>query len=346
MCTRRSASWLLLCGSLIGFIVGCSQPKPQGNGLTEVVKPLAPDRTKVIVLRLENSTKKGKSDKGTGEDRLFGNGVKAQIVSALSQSGQFTVVNNSGPREVLQREILTENGDIKGTVRERLGSLGDAEFIIAGAVTTYKLSKESKKEGVDADLLFRESQAQALSVEKNVEIAKRTFDALKPSGTDRIGYELWLFDARTGRRIAVTRIDGSPSDSSETLATPMQQAVRGSVAKVVNWVSETRTAFKAGTLTPPAMVNIRKPSLPEPKPERVIETRPSKTPVARPRPPAEEIPVNEEPLPTVVEAEKPPAPPAVKAPAVRGEDWGSPASRPATKVDKAPTQTTEEWGEQ
>jgi TolB-like protein len=339
-------SWLLVCWSVLWLAAGCSQPRPQGSGLVEAPKPLAPESTKVIVLRLENSTKKGKSDKGTGEDRLLGNGVKAQIVTALSQSGRFSVINNSGPREVLQRAVLTENGDLKGTVRDRLGSLGDAEFIVAGTVVTYQLSKDSKKAGVGADLLFREPQAQTVPGEGNVELAKRIFEALKPSGPDRIVYELWVFDARTGKRIAITRIEGTPSDSSETLATPMQQAVRGSVAKVVNWVSDTQTAFRAGTLTPPARVDIKKPLLPEPKPDRVIETRPSKAPVVRPRPMVEDALPKEEVTPKVVETEKIPAPPAAKAPAVKGEDWGSPASQPATKKEKTPTQNAEEWGEQ
>ncbi len=350
MSTRGSVSWLLVCWSVLWLVAGCSQQRPNTNlGTSTASTSSAPEKTKVIVLRLENSTRKGKVDKSTGEDRLFGSGMKSQIVNILSQSGRFMVVNNSGPREVLQRGLLAESGDIKGTVRDRLGSLGDAEFIIAGAITTYQLSKDSKKAGVEADLLFQESQAQTVSVERNVELAKRTFDALKPSGLDRIEYELWLFDAKSGRRIAITRIEGTPRDASETLATPMQQAVRGSVAKAVDWISSTQAAFKAGTLTPPAVVNIRKPVPPEPKPERAIESRPSKTPVARPRPPAEELPLVEEVPAKVVEAEKapsPPAPPASKAPDVKGEDWGSPASQPATKKEKAPTQNAEEWGEQ
>ena len=329
--------WLLGCWSVLWLIAGCSQPGPKGNGLTEAVPvSIVSEKTKVVILRLENSTRKGKSDKSTGEDRLFGNGVKAQIANALSQSGRFIVLNNTGPREVLQREVLTENGDIKGTVRDRLGSLGGADFLIAGTVVTYQLSKESKKAGVGADLIFRESQAQAVSGEGNVELAKRTFEALKPSGPDHIVYELWLFEAKTGKRIAMRRIEGTPSDVNETLATPMQQAVRGSVAKVVTWVSDTQTAFRAGTLTPPAMVE-KKPLLPEPKPPKVTGIRPSKLPPMR-TPPEEKI---ESPI---EEAEKIP-PPAAKTPAVKREDWGSPSSQPATKVEKAPTQNPEEWGE-
>ena len=175
--------------------------------------------------------KKGKADKSTVEDRLFGNGIKAQIVNALEQSGRFTVLTNTGPREVLQRDDLTDSGEISEPVRERLGYLGEAEFLIAGSLTTYQLSKKSKNAGVEADLLFREPQARMVNVDGIVDIAKKVFEGLKPVNQDRIALELWLFDAKTGRRLATTKIEGTPSDSSEVMATSMQQAVRGSATK-------------------------------------------------------------------------------------------------------------------
>jgi curli biogenesis system outer membrane secretion channel CsgG len=351
---KELVGWLLACWSVLGLLAGCSQSGPKGGVATVATpSPVASETTKVVVLRLENSTKQGKSDRSTGEDRLIGNGIKAQIVNALSQSGRFTVVTNSGPREVLQRGILAENGDIGESIRNRLGSLGDAEFIIAGAFTTYRLSKDSKKAGVDADLLFRESQAQTVSIAKNVELAKRIFGALRPGGIDRIEYELWLYDAKTGRRIALTSIEGIPSDSSETLATPMQQALRGSVAKAVDWISSTQAAYKAGTLPLPAVVERKRSPQPEPKPAKVTKGQPPKLPVEPDLPPEEPMEATEK------EPESVPAPtaktpkselenwgtPAAKTPKSELENWGTPASQPVPAI-KSPTPDSEEWGEQ
>ena len=337
-CKRGSVSWLLVCWSVVWLhAAGCSQSKLPIIGERSPPPPLsAPEKTKVVVLRLENSVKRNKADTSTAEDRLFGNGIRVSIVSALEQTGRFTVVNNTGPRQVLQRETLTDTGAIKESVRDRLGIPGDAEFLLAGSITTYQLSKESKKNGVEADPLFRESQARMINVDGIVDIAKKVFEGLKPVNQDRVALELWLFDAKTGKRIAITRIEGTPSDSGETLATPMQQAVRGSATKAVNWIADTQTAFRAGTLEPP-IIETKKPPLPELKPEKVTGTRPTKPPPARPRP---EEKIQSE----IEEAEKIP-PPAAKTPEGKREDWGSPPSQPAGKVEKSPTQSSEEWGE-
>jgi len=100
-----SLVWLSLCCSLLWVnVFGCASPRPQSppSALLSSVTPLTPEKTKVVVLRLENAVKKGKVDKGTAGDRLFGNGIKAQIVNALEQSGRFTIVTNTGPRKNLR----------------------------------------------------------------------------------------------------------------------------------------------------------------------------------------------------------------------------------------------------
>ena len=336
-----SLVWLSLCCSLLWLnVFGCASPSPKSPPPAPLssVAPPSPEKTKVVVLRLENSVKKGKADKSTVEDRLFGNGIKAQIVNALEQSGRFTVLSNTGPREVIQRDSLTDSGEIKRPIRERIGSLGEAEFLIAGSLTTYQLSKKSKNAGVEADLLFCEPQARTVNVDGIVDIAKKVFKGLKPVNQDRIALELWLFDAKTGRRLATTKIEGTPSDSSEVMATSMQQAVRGSAVKAVGWIADTEAAFRAGTLAPPpATLETKRAPIPEQETKKVSRTSGSKQPqsTARPRSTTKVQPKTEgmenlSPTTSAVEAEV--------------EDFSeSSTSNPAPKAEKSPPQ--EEWGE-
>ena len=337
MGNRSYVVWLFLCCSLLWLnVAGCSHPRSKGGGTGEtgpVVTIPPSEKTKVVVLRLENSTKRGKTDKSTTEDRLFGNGIRAQIVDALEQSGRFTVVNNAGSRQVLQREVLTDSGEIKGSVRERLGSLGDAGFLIAGAMMTYQLSKESKNAGIEADLLFRESQAKTVSVDGILDIARKAFENLKPVGQDRLVLELWLFDAKTGRRLATTKIEGTPSDSSEVLATPMQQAVRGGAIKAVNWIADTGAAFRAGTLVvPPLTVEMKKTPNLGAEAGRGSKTLPN-------TPQAPRVKVQTLPKDSRTEKIVPAAPP----PEGDWDDSGNVADKPPTGTGKVPPQ--EEWGE-
>ena len=284
-----SLVWLSLCCSLLWLnVFGCASPGSNSpfSAPLPFMAPSSPEKTKIIVLRLENSVKRGKPDKSTAEDRLFGNGIKAQIVNALEQSGRFTVLTNSGPREVLQRMTFTDSGKINEEVRTRLGLPEDAELVVAGALTTYQLSKKSKNAGVEADLFFREPQARMVNVDGIGDIAKKVFEGLKPVNQDRIALELWLFDAKTGRRLAATKIEGNPSDSIEVLATAMQQAVRGSTTKTVEWITNTEAAFRAGTLaSPPVTLETKKAPLFEQETGKGSRTSVSKQPrsTARPR---------------------------------------------------------------
>jgi len=294
-------------------------------------------------------TKKGKGDTSTGEDRLFGNGVRAQLVKALEQTKRFTIVANTGPREVLRRGTLTSTGDISDRVKDRLGSFGDAELLVAGALTTYQLSKETKNAGVDADLLFRESQARAVALDGIVDTARKVFGNLKSTGPDRVALELWLFDARTGKRIARTTIEGTPNDSGDTIggpfgqklatattetATPMQRALRGGAIKSANWVTDTHAAFRAGTLVSPPVAEKKRVSEIEPEPRRESETAL----------PATMKPARAE-RKTSAGVRTPGKSTPATPPAMPEDDWGSTSSHPTAGTEKAPAQSPEEWGE-
>jgi|GEM_PF-4487096 len=331
--------------------MGCEPPmKVASSPPPAPESPPSPEKIKVVVLRLENMTKKGKADTSTGEDRLFGNGVRAQLVSALEQTGHFTIVNNTGPQEVLQRRALTPTGEISERMKDRLGSLGYAELLVAGALTTYQLSKETKNAGIGADLLFREPQAREIALDGIVETAKKVFGNLKSTGPDRVALELWLFDAKTGKRLASTTIEGTPNDSGDTIgglfgpklatvtietATPMQRALRGVAIRATNWVADTHAAFRAGTLVFPPVAEKRKTSEFESEPKRGVNTLPPTA--VRPARAERKTSVSVR----TPEKSTPPPPP----PATPGDDWGSPSGHSTGRIEKVPAQNSEEWGE-
>lgn len=296
MRNRIALIWLFLgCSLLLLGVFGCTAKKPPEtttSAISSGVPPTPePEKTKVIVLRLENKTRPGRRDGSTAEDRLFGNGVRAQIVKALEQTGRFTVLDNDGPREVLTSNTLTNSGEVQPAIWSRLGSLGDAEFLVAGALQIYRLSEESKDAGVESDLLFRESQANIINVDGIADTAKKVFENLRPKDTDLVGIELWLFDTKTGRMITFTDIQGIPSDAgsiiggsfgqqldslSGELKTPMQRALRGGAIEAVNWIAEQGEQFRLEPKfeSPPSTQRRRRKSL-RPEPEDREERSPA-----------------------------------------------------------------------
>ncbi len=283
---------------------------------------------KLVVFRLENRME-NRRDESRKEDQLFGNGIKTQFITAFKQTDQFVIGDNAGPRKVLWSRSITRSGQISRTAKRRFGSLGDAKFLLGGAITSYDLSEESKAAGIEADLFFRESQAKAIKVP--VQTAKKAFTDRPTTAQDRVAVELWLFDAKTGQRIATTTIEGSPNDSGQAIGglfgnllatpapemqTPMQRALRGCAIKAVNWVAEQGLAFRAQP--PPAPP--RPPAKPKPKPEPA-------------GPPA----VGEGQVDFGFESEESRPPPSTP---VREEEWGA-APQAASPQQKS---TPEEWG--
>jgi len=333
-CQRSTRIWLSL-GLLWISVFGCTAqqpPPPPPPPPPAVSPPPEPEKIKLIVLRLENKTRKGKKDNSSGEDRLFGGGVRKQIVDALEQSGRFIIQENDGERKFLSSDTVTNAGAIQRAVLDRLGSLGDAEFLVAGALQLYQLSQESKNAGIDADLLFRESQANTVNVDGIVNTAKRIFTNLKPKDTDLVDMDLWLFDARTGRRIASTNIQGIPSDFSAAsggkfgqqlvavsgeLKTPMQQALRGGAIEAVHWIEEKGEQFRKEPKFEPTV----------PKPQRTPRPTTTKKSDDTEKPPGSTAPTDAAEPPKEGSANQPPVSPDPGSSSPPPSQGGNPPSK-------------------
>jgi curli biogenesis system outer membrane secretion channel CsgG len=298
---RLSLCCCLVWGSLFGCSAGKSSLTPPVVD-TPVPSPSVEPKMKIVVLRFENKTKKNKMDNSSEEDQLFGNGIKTQLTTALQQTGQFVILDNSGPRKVLWSRAFTPSGEIKKEARERLGSLGDAEFLVAGAITTYQLSQGSKAAGIDADQFLREPQAKALGVSAGA--AEKVFGTLPAASQDRVVVELRLIDAKTNKTIDSTTAECTASDfgegigglfgqqlvaASESTRTPMQRAVRVCAIKAVNWVADRGIAYRDGKITVMPIPTEPAPNLRPTKPVRSKQAlRKTPAPRSRPQPTASE----------------------------------------------------------
>lgn len=168
--------------------------------------------------------------------------MEAQLVNALQQTGQFSVL------EPQEKTVRGRNGT---PITAQVGSHEEPEFFVSGSVVTYRLSSASVAAGVAADPLLgtaETSRGGGLTT-----AAERIFTNLSTSEHDLVEMALYLFDGKTGWVISETRITASPHDLSPTLdgmfsadllrsvvapEPPTQRAVRASVIKAVNWIAD------------------------------------------------------------------------------------------------------------
>jgi len=194
-------------------------------------------QAQVAVVEFDDQTRGRAPRRGN----LLGRGMEEQLVTALRQTGQFSVLE---PQEKIVRG---KNGE---SMTAQVGSHEEPEFFISGSVLAYRLSPASVAAGVAADPLLGAAETNRGGVRTTA--AERIFTNLPTSESDQIEMALYLFDGKTGWLIDETRITASPRDfpptlegmfSAELLRTtiapepPTQYAVRASVIKAVNWLA-------------------------------------------------------------------------------------------------------------
>jgi hypothetical protein len=173
---------------------------------------------------------------------LLGRGIEAQLVNALRQTGQFTVL------EPQEKTVRGKKGEL---ITAQVGSHEEPEFFVSGSVLAYRLSSTSVAAGVAADPLLGTADASRGGTVTTA--ATRTFSNLSTSEQDHVEMALYLFDGKSGLLIAETHIAASPHDlspalegmfSTELLQSAVapepatQRTVRAGVIKAVNWLAE------------------------------------------------------------------------------------------------------------
>jgi curli biogenesis system outer membrane secretion channel CsgG len=175
-----------------------------------------------------------KSAQGGGQ---IGTGMKEQLVTALSQTNAFIVLERDALNAVMAEQDMGQTGRFKEGTVAKTGELVGASFLIYGAVTEYSDSESSVSGGV-----------QGLGSIGNV-IAPAVGAALNQA---HVAIDMRLVDTQTGQVVNSTSVEGSPRDLSAGLSggysrvllglsgsyrTPREKAVRACMIKAVNWIA-------------------------------------------------------------------------------------------------------------
>jgi curli biogenesis system outer membrane secretion channel CsgG len=301
------------------------------------------ERAKVVIFEFENKFVVRADGKRSSLDSVLGNSLKKHLVMGLHQTEQFAVLDPLGAKRVLTSQDFTAKGEIKRKIRNKLGPLDGAEFLIAGVVTAYQPSRRSRNAGIEADPLFGDA-----GTKQGVTTAAlaKAFASLPTASQDRITIEMRLIDAVTGTTISTTSVEGTPqgvgqprgglfdeklSTPTTQWSTPMQKALRACTIKAVDWIAETSLAHRGRAVALPAPLSpVGEKPRSSKKPiveKKNVREKPGREPIVKKRE------VSERPLTEKPTVEKPSAPkpggerpivekPVPKKEALRSEEWG------------------------
>ena len=207
----------------------------------------------LAVMEFENKT--GQNYDGTyfgrGRD-TFGSGLKEQLVTALSQTNAFILVERQAIKDVIGEQDFGASGRVKGNTASEIGEIEGANFLIYGAITEF----EGGQAGATAGVAGWKSKVFGAVV-----------GAFKQ---DHVAIDLRIVDSKTGRILNATSVEGKSRDFAagfggrfgSTLAgiggsykNPLQKAVRACMIKAVNWIADNLMGKPAHAGTPHVQVN-------------------------------------------------------------------------------------------
>jgi curli biogenesis system outer membrane secretion channel CsgG len=255
----KAPYWLTIAVILV-FLTACSTMPTRVTSIPletigQVQRPWYGDKARVAVMEFDNKTgvdfQVSHSLKGTTVGNPIGSGMKEQIVTALMQTGAFIVLERQALKDVMGEQDLGASGRMKRETAAAIGELEGAEFLIYGAVTEYLPSQASAAAGVGVDPIFG-YLGSGLGGPLFGVLVQRAAAAVM-ANQDHVAIDIRLVDAKTGRVVSATSVQGNPQDFGGSLGgifgsvllgvsaqyqTPMQKAVRACIIKAVNWVAD------------------------------------------------------------------------------------------------------------
>ncbi len=207
----------------------------------------------LAVMEFENKT--GQHYDGTffgrGRD-TFGSGLKEQLVTALSQTNAFILVERQAIKDVIGEQDFGASGRVKGNTASEIGEIEGANFLIYGAITEFEGGQAGANAGVGG-------------------WKSKMFGAVVGAfKQDHVAIDLRIVDSRTGRILNATSVEGKSRDFAAgfggryggTLAglsgsykNPLQKAVRACMIKAVNWIADNLMGDSAQAGTQPVQAN-------------------------------------------------------------------------------------------
>jgi curli biogenesis system outer membrane secretion channel CsgG len=234
-------------------------------------------KPRIAVMEFEDKTGAGTQIRfaggGVTASTPIGSGMKEQLVTALSQTNAFIILERQSLEDVVREQDLGQSGRLQRQTAARIGDLEGAELLVYGAVTEFEANQAGAVAGGGTGARFGRIMGGPLGEAMGIVAEKATIGFFNQ---DHVAIDIRLVDARTGRIVGATSVQGNPRDLGgvgggifgTTLLgvgghynTPTQKAVRACMIKAVNWIGE--SAMSEGLLRSSMAVASPPPSDPE-----------------------------------------------------------------------------------
>jgi curli biogenesis system outer membrane secretion channel CsgG len=256
-------SVLIFTSALVSCFEGClttdggglfssSEPRVTGGGISALSSErqlAAPTysydgpKIRIAVQTFENKTGQVMTAGVHGgqyvvETDPIGRGMADQLVTALMQTGIFSVIERQQIADVQAEKQLTGQG--------QENTLAKPDYFVYGSVTEFKKSQSSASSGMGLGGGYMSGSAGG-----GFGILANAFAAAITSSQDHVVIDIRVVDARTGEVVGAASVDGKAKDLSGALGgvfgntllgvsgeyrTPEAKAVRACIIKAVNWL--------------------------------------------------------------------------------------------------------------
>ena len=176
----------------------------------------------------------------------IGSGMKEQLVTALTQTNAFIVVERDAMRDIIGEQDFGTSGRVRGNTAAAIGEIEGADFLIYGAVTEYEGNQAEAKTGIAG-------------------WSGTVFSAVKGAiSQDHVAIDLRIVDSKTGRVLNATSVEGKSKDLKAGIGgmfgnslsglsggykNPLQKAVRSCMIQAVNWIANNLMGKSANAAT-------------------------------------------------------------------------------------------------
>lgn len=241
------------CITTDGGFFSSSEPRVTGGGISTPVSEnqlAAPSysydgpKIRVAIQTFENKTGQVVTAGVHGgqyivETDPIGRGMADQMVTALMQTGVFSVIERQQIADVQAEQKLT--GQNESGI-----ALAKPDYFIYGSVTEFQKSQASTSTGAGFG-----GGVMSGSAANGFSILAGAFAAAAMGSQDHVAIDIRIVDARTGEVVGATSVDGKAKDLSAALGgvfgntlfgvsgeyrTPDAKAVRACIIKAVNWL--------------------------------------------------------------------------------------------------------------
>jgi curli biogenesis system outer membrane secretion channel CsgG len=205
-----------------------------------------------------------------GQVAIGAGGMAEQLITSLVKSGRFIVLERQALQDIVGEQQFGMSGMVKQETAIRMGEIESPEFLVYGAVTSFKGDHKGTGAGV--------------GVGRGAGLGATLGGAVAPMGGGsavgallggllgaaashqqaHVAIDLRIVDAKTGRVVNATSVEGTPQSAGARVGvapgevafgvsgfynTPIGQAVRDVIDKTVDWI--VKNAFAEASVPAP-----------------------------------------------------------------------------------------------